>query len=639
MADPHHVIAALSAEFAEMSQRMARLSGQLTELDRVLWPATSAQYPSAGWSAPPVASATPAPPYAALPQYRPPYVAPAVYAPPPPSAAYPPGPAAHPEAVARPTGPRVEAVARPTARRLEAGFIGKLLAVAGVTVTLIGVVLLVVLAAQAGILRPEIRVGAGAVLAIALVAVAVVVKNRPGGRVGAIALAATGVAAAYIDLIAVTAIYGWVPAPVGLLVGAAVAGGGLTLARLWTSQQLGLLVLIPLILLAPVVTDGISLLLVGFMISLAAVSLPVQVGRDWVWMHGALTAAATLPVMLALITGYFDGDGTSWLLALACGAVAVLALAGAVVLLPTSGHRTAIALLSAIGTLPVLSASLAVPDPIAASMAAVLATVLLAAVLLRGRLPGVGAHVARIWAALSAIAALIAVAVAFQAYVAAPVLLGMAAVVALAGRRAAVARWSAAGFAFVGSALLLAVAPPHNLIAGTTMSAAASVSALAGAVVLAAAAIAIAWSCTGAGADDTGVRTIWALAGLVVLYALTLFTVTAGVSAGGVDGGFFAGHMVATICWIALAAVLFVYAARPQSAQARSAMIAGGLSLTAAATAKLFLFDLGTLDGMFRVAVFIVVGIVLLGIGVAYARMLAGQEPSAAGAVEADLVS
>ena len=39
------------------------------------------------------------------------------------------------------------------------------------------------------------------------------------------------------------------------------------------------------------------------------------------------------------------------------------------------------------------------------------------------------------------------------------------------------------------------------------------------------------------------------------------------------------------------------------------------MALVAAAVAKLFLFDLGTLDGMFRVAVFIVVGLVLLGMG------------------------
>lgn len=99
-----------------------------------------------------------------------------------------------------------------------------MLAVAGVAVTLIGVVLLLVLAAQAGILRPEIRVGAGALLAAALVAVGCRINSRDGGRVGGIALAATGIAAAYFDVLAVTTIYEWIAAPVGLVLAAAVGG-------------------------------------------------------------------------------------------------------------------------------------------------------------------------------------------------------------------------------------------------------------------------------------------------------------------------------------------------------------------------------------------------------------------------------
>jgi len=50
------------------------------------------------------------------------------------------------------------------------------------------------------------------------------------------------------------------------------------------------------------------------------------------------------------------------------------------------------------------------------------------------------------------------------------------------------------------------------------------------------------------------------------------------------------------------------------------------LALVAAAMAKLFLFDLGTLDGIFRVVVFIVVGLVLLGMGAGYARLLERQD-------------
>ena len=42
--------------------------------------------------------------------------------------------------------------------------------------------------------------------------------------------------------------------------------------------------------------------------------------------------------------------------------------------------------------------------------------------------------------------------------------------------------------------------------------------------------------------------------------------------------------------------------------------------------AKLFLFDLGTLSGIFRVAVFIVAGLLLLAMGAGYARSLARQD-------------
>jgi hypothetical protein len=131
MTEPQHaVIARLSADFAAISHQLARVSSDLTELDSLL-------------AAP---AAQPAP-------YVPPVMP---YAPPP--APYWPQRHAY---VPRPTPPpppmTMPAPPRPRPERSE-GWIGKVLAVAGVAVTLIGVVLLLVLAAQAGILRPEIRV-------------------------------------------------------------------------------------------------------------------------------------------------------------------------------------------------------------------------------------------------------------------------------------------------------------------------------------------------------------------------------------------------------------------------------------------------------------------------------------------------
>jgi hypothetical protein len=484
-----------------------------------------------------------------------------------------------------------------------------------VAVTLVGVALLLVLAAQAGILRPEFRVFAGAALAVGLIGGAWRLNGRRGGRVGAIALAATGIAAAYIDVIAVTTIYRWVSAPVGLVIAAAVAAGGLVLARRWDSEQLGLLVLVPLIGLAPVVADGVNLLLVGFMLALSAASVPIQLGRDWIGLHAARVAVSTLPLMVALALSAF-GSAPSPLMAVACSSAGVLAIGSALILLPHNRNDVTMALLSAAGTMPVLAASAAVDRLAAASMAAVLAAVLLVIVLGARRLAMVTAAVRTVWSALAAVAALVAVTVAFDGPVAGPMLLAMAVVVSTAGR-GRVAPWCALGFGVVGASFYLVQAPPSSLVTATTPPMPIAVSTLIASLLVVACAVAVARSWP---ADWS-----WAVAAMIALYGITTFAVTSGVLVGGAVQGYFAGHVAATICWVMLAAAAFRYAARAPRAE-RSVPIAGGVSLVAAAMAKLFLFDLGTLDGIFRVVVFIVVGLGLLGMGAGYARLLAQQD-------------
>ncbi|OKH79433.1 hypothetical protein EB75_24090 [Mycobacterium sp. ST-F2] len=583
MTEPQRaMVARLSQDVAAISHHLAWVSTCLTELDRSLaYPQQPAAYavPQQYWQ-PPHAQQPPAAP---LPQPQPP---------------------------------------RPRPERSD-GWIGKALAAAGVAVTLIGVALLLVLAAQAGLLRPEFRVGAGAVLAAGLVVGATRLKTRPGGIVGAVALAATGIAAAYIDVVAVTTIYEWLSPPVGLVLAAMIGGGGLTLARRWDSQQLALLVLVPLAVLAPVVADGVSLLLIGFMLALSAASLPVQVGKDWVWMYVARTVVCTFPLLIALASVSF-GAGRDPGLAAACAAAAVLAVAGALILLPKTTNRPLLALATAAGTVPVLFVSGTVRPMIAAAVIAAVALLFLAIVLVGNRLPGVDGAVRQIWSAVSAVCALVAVMVAFDGRTGGAVLLAMSVVVAVAGRQDATARWVAAGFGAVGGAVYLSYSPPDLLFRAVELSTRSAVSAIVSSILAVAAVVAIVWSWTGRHSDDE-VRLMWAGAVVVAAYASTMLTVTAGVLIGGGKGGFFAGHMAATIGWIAVAAALFGYAARRPKAQ-RSLPIGGGLALVAAATAKLFLFDLGTLGGMFRVAVFIVVGLVLLAMGTGYARLLARQD-------------
>ena len=176
------------------------------------------------------------------------------------------------------------------------------------------------------------------------------------------------------------------------------------MARRWDSQQLGVLVLVPLIVLAPVVTDGITLLLVGFMLALAAVSLPVQLGKDWIWLHCARIAASTFPLLIALLALHFDDRRDLWLVG-ACAIAAGLAIVAALILLPRTSNRVLMALVTGAGVLPVLCVALVADRVVAALMAVVLAAVLLAIVLIGDRLPGVDGAVRPIWAALSAISA------------------------------------------------------------------------------------------------------------------------------------------------------------------------------------------------------------------------------------------
>ncbi|MBU8811647.1 DUF2339 domain-containing protein [Mycolicibacterium goodii] len=605
MTEPQRaVIARLTADLTAVSAYLNRMAGDLATLDRLLaqqptqQPDQLSAMPQARWYAQPV---------------QVPVATPAAS----PAATSAQGSSPAQATSAGPWQPSPPEKLRPQ------GWIGKVLAVAGVVVTLVGVVSLLVLAAQAGVLRPEVRVAAGAALAGVLVATGVWLNRRPGGRVGAVALAATGVAAAYMDVIAVTAIYGWIPAPVGLMVAAVVGAGGLMLARRWDSEPLALLVLVPLIGLAPVITDGVTLLLIGFMLALSAASLPVQFGRDWFWLHVARTAAVTVPVFVALVSASIGGR-EDLRLALVCALAAVLALAGGVMVSRSTSMPAATAVLSALGTLPLLCVSATADRLLAALLIWALAAAALALAAIGDRLPGTGSAPRRVWSALSAAAALIAVLVVFDGTVAASVLLAMSVVVAVGTRRDQVGRWTAIVFASVGGMFYLDDAPPRILVEATESNGPTAMSVVLGSVLLIGAALAIGWAWSGAIVDGEVRRLLWACGAVVIGYAATVLTVTIGVALGGSDVGFLAGHMAATLSWIAAAALAFGYAARRPSGS-RPMLIGGGLILVAAATGKLFLFDLGTLDGMYRVVLFLVGGLVLLGMGAGYARFLAQQ--------------
>ncbi|GAA1481281.1 DUF2339 domain-containing protein [Gordonia sinesedis] len=540
-----------------------------------------------------------------------------------------------PEHTRRPPTP---ALSERIAAASERGVIGKALATAGVAVTLIGVALLLVLAAQAGILRPEFRVAGGAALALGLVGAGVWLQRKTDGRVGAIALAATGIAAGYLDVLAVTRIYEWLPIVGGLSAAALVAAGGLVLARLWNSEHLGLLVAVPLMVLAPALTGGLDMTLVAFMIILCAASFWVQVGRDWIWLHTVRMAAPTLPLTAIAVAGVFGPD-LDWRFAVATMSVIALGLGGAVILTHHSRFGPLLALIASVTTVPLMIGGAALDLPLGPALQAGTALLFVALALGAHTLPSGSDTMGQIWTATAAVLTLIAVQVAFDDDVAVAVLLGIAVIAGTLGRRSAsripAALVAATVFWLIGLSSLLSELPPVALATYSLVDRVATPSSLAASVLLAAGAVVLAsgWQrhvvrTVGVGSNQEDQvrnlgRVVWSGAALIAVYALTALCVAAGVLVAGPDG-FLGGHVLATVCWVAVAAGTLVYA-RHRSGGHRNAVIAGGLILIVGAMLKLFLFDLATLDGVFRVIVFMIVGLALLGLGAWYARALQGD--------------
>ncbi|WP_459545321.1 DUF2339 domain-containing protein [Nocardia sp. X0981] len=515
------------------------------------------------------------------------------------------------------------------------GVISRVLAVAGVAVTLIGVVMLLVLAAQAGVFGPVPRVVAGAAFSAALVGAGMRVYHRSGGRVGGVALAATGFAGAYLDVIAVTTIYDWLHPVPGFAVALGVAATGVGLAVQWRSQALAVLVVAGAAVLAPFVT--VQLPLLAFLIILQLACVPVQYRHDWPLLHVVRTVPAVLATQLAIVVAVWETPHTGRALQVLAAAVAVAAigLVGTVLIVRKRPGDLVATLSFALSTTPLLAAPALFDRPGSTVLAAVYAAVLLTVALtpllpaVRGtvRIPGHTATVAAVAGSFALLEACWGVTTGATLPLA---LFGVAAgYLGVAGQaRNRVAALLGGGYAALGGLAFFADADPqtlagqwravHELTAGTAASAAAGLGVVAVAL----------WGSrrlTGPTADDAGMTLLWTGAGAAALYLVTAATVSLGVVSGAAEG-FVIGHSIATIVWMAgaLAAILYglrtVRAGTPTTARIA---LGSGLLVTAAALAKLFLFDLATLDGLVRVAAFLVVGILLLVAGTRYARAFA----------------
>ena len=489
--------------------------------------------------------------------------------------------------------------------------------------------LLLVLAASRGWLQPGARVVGGAVLALALIGVAAWVHRRPGGRTGAVALAATGVAGLYLDVIAATSVYDYLPVAVGLVLAVVVAGGGLALADRWTSQPLAAGAVTGAAVLAPVLTEDANPLLVALAVVLQLVAVPVVLRRRWTVLA---VVAAVWPLLYGLIAVARAVDEGRH----AQTVVAVVAVLLVGVGLAAGGARrlpvTYCCVQLAAAPLPVLAMAL-VLDRAPGALAAGLVAVLLL-VVATPWFP-VPRDVRAVAVVAGGIAGFEATMIALRGGTQTSVLLGEAIALAVAAivlkRRSALL--ASAGFGIVGTFLAvfrdaplaaMATFPSRPyLVGGDAVTSALVTGAGVSLLVLVAAILTL------VAADRVGLLSarsestpLWVAVSAVVLYGAASLLVTLALLVTPTRSGFLAGHVLVTVSWTVAALVLLV-----RGIKVAALRVAGG-ALVIAAVAKLVLFDLSQLDGLARVLAFLGAGLVLLAAGTRYARLVAAAQPT-----------
>ena len=503
----------------------------------------------------------------------------------------------------------------------------RILGIVGAVVTLAGLVMLLVLAIQQNWFGPVPRVIAGVVLAVVLIVLAHLVhaRERKADRaaVGAVALAGTGYAAAFLDVVAVTSIYEWVPAWVGLILAALVTGLGLFVARSWNSQALAIFVLLGASGFAPIVADGATWVLSAFLVALVVASWPAQLGRNWPWV----TAVRIVPPVFVILVTSALSQGRPEEPAAHAVLTTVLALAGlALATVEARGSGAAMSPVTYIGTaVPVLFALLPLEIPWRTVTVAIAAVAWLGYAALGESQKWLPRPLTISAAALGTLALLLAiVARSATAWIGTALLVAAALYVLVA---AATRSTTALGCALTvtGIALMGYLRHPITVLVERTAVHSDLAVIVIDSFVTAGLVAALAWLAHRfTGPSLTTRRLIGALSWVSGLVVATTAVVSVGVLIGrALDdavGGFRAGHAMATILWMVAAAGLLILGLR----RTRDAVLALwlGLGLAATAVIKLFIYDLAALQGIWRVIAFIVVGLLLLGTGAGYAKAL-----------------
>ncbi|GAA4859916.1 DUF2339 domain-containing protein [Saccharopolyspora rosea] len=498
----------------------------------------------------------------------------------------------------------------------------RVLAWGGAGVTLLGVVFLLVLAAQQGWLGPGLRVGGGAVLGVVLIASGWWLHARTPRSAG-FALAATGFAALYLDAVAATSLYGYLPVSGGLGAGLVVAVAGLLLADRWRAQPLAVGVVLGCALCAPLITGAPTSLLVGFLVLLQVAAAPVQLRRGW----RVLAVAAAVPTVLAALAAdlwamVLPGTGVVAAVVLASAVGVAIALVTAFLLPERAGTAAGLVVSApapALLAAPLLERSAA--GALAAGVAVVLAAIWAVGWFVRPVRDLLAKRFTAASGAVAAVAALQATMTAVDASAWAAALLVEALLLTVGAHllRTPGPLLGAVCYAVLGTSAALRTDTPVSALL-THVSGQRMPGVLVGALIaLVAIGIPVTAVRVGKLRELPGSAPLWSLSGLVVLYGTASATMAACLLVRDDRTGFLTGHILITLCWVVAAIVLLLRGVRV--AHLRIA----GMVLLPVALAKLLLFDLATLDGLARVVAFLCAGLILLAAGARYTRALSRE--------------
>ncbi|GHH35551.1 DUF2339 domain-containing protein [Lentzea cavernae] len=495
----------------------------------------------------------------------------------------------------------------------------KLLAWVGGAITVLGFVLLLVLAVQRGWLGPLPRVVGGAVFSAALIGIGMRLHRTPAGHTGAMALAFTGFAGLYLDVIAATSLYHYLPEGVGLVVGLGVAAAGVVLALKWESQALAVTVVAACALCSPIITEGFSVLLVAFLLVLKLASTPVQLKRNW---PGLAIAGGFPPILASLLaTANAIPRNLEWTVVGVAAATTVVGIAVAFLTVRKRPDDVVAIALIAGSALPSLFATTLLTNPANSILAGAVAAVLLAIWMV----PDLPRAFTTAAGATGMLALFQTTVIALDGNVRTAIVLAEAVLLAFLAARLnkKSALVGSIAFGLLGFFMTIGLAVPitwlveeprffRNVDPGDYAAG------LVTAVVLGVFAAVLPWAALKMRVlrEPAKHPFPWIVSGLVLLYGAAGVVLCAALLVSPDETGFLFGHSVVTVSWTIAALFLLVKGIN------NKALRISGLILVGAAVVKLVLFDLSALDGIARVLAFLGAGLVLLTAGTRYAKLV-----------------